>query len=115
MNLLAAKTISRKQEFAVYESLGMSRSQLKQMVLLEGILYAALMAVIILPVSTLFEYFIMPGIIENMGSWVMVYTFTLIPVALLLPLIAVVSVAVPILCLRFITRGSIIQRLHVIE
>lgn len=48
MNLLAAKALSRKQEFAVYESLGMSRSQLKRLVFLEGVLYGALMAVVIM-------------------------------------------------------------------
>lgn len=115
MNLLAAKALSRKQEFAVYESLGMSRSQLKRLVFLEGILYGALMAVVIIPVTVLFEYFVMPGVIENIGSWAMVYTFTLMPMGIIVPLIAVCSIAVPMLCLHLITRGSIIQRMHVIE
>ncbi len=115
MNLLAAKALSRKQEFAVYESLGMSRSQLKRLVFLEGILYEALMAVVIIPVTVLFEFFVMPGVIENIGSWAMVYTFTLMPMGIIVPLIAVCSIAVPMLCLHLITRGSIIQRMHVIE
>ena len=46
VNMLVVKTVSRKGEFAVYESLGMTRAQLRQLMLLEGGLHAAAMALV---------------------------------------------------------------------
>ena len=43
INMLVIKTVSRKGEFAVYESLGMTRTQLRTLLLLEGIFHAGLM------------------------------------------------------------------------
>src|SRR5699024_1711912 len=45
-NLLVAKVFARRQEFAVYQSLGMTGEQLKKLMILEGILYSILMALV---------------------------------------------------------------------
>ena len=83
-NLLAAKAVSRKQEFAVYESLGMTGRQLARLLALEGLLYAALCILIVGPPTLLFTCFVMPDVVNNY-SWASAYTFSLAPLCIILP------------------------------
>ena len=115
VNLLVAKTVCRKQEFAVYQSLGMTRGQLRLLLLLEGGLHGLIMLLVLCPLTALFARFIMPGVIEGIGAWAMVYTFSLTPLWLSLPVILVLAAGVPLLCLHFVTRGTIRERLGGME
>ena len=115
VNMLVVKTVSRRNEFAVYESLGMTQSQLRRLMMLEGVFHAVLMAVVLVPVTVLFAWFVMPSVVEAMGSWCAVYTFSLLPLWLVLPVILLLAILVPLACLRFITRGSITQRMRRVE
>ena len=56
----------------------------------------------------------MPGYIADL-SWVAVYTFDVRPLWITLPVILTVALITPLLCLRFITKGTIQQRLGVTE
>ncbi|OUP84161.1 hypothetical protein B5F07_08470 [Lachnoclostridium sp. An169] len=115
LNMLVSKTISRRKEFAVYESLGMTREQLRLLLLKEGLLHGAVMAVFVGPLTVLFCMYVMPAVISNMRSWVSVYTFSLAPLVFVLLAVLVLSVAVPSACLHFVTRGSINERMHIME
>lgn len=107
--------LQRTFNIAVYESLGMTQSQLRHLMMLEGVFHAFLMAVVLVPVTLLFAWFVMPGIVEAMGSWCAVYTFSLLPLWLVLPVILLLAIIVPLACLLFITRGSITQRMRRVE
>ena len=109
-NLLAAKAVSRKQEFAVYESLGMTGRQLTCLLALEGLLYAALCFLVVGPPTLLFTCFVMPDVVNNY-SWASAYTFSLAPLCIILPIILFLSLAVSLLCLHFLRKGSIRQRM----
>lgn len=111
LNLLAVKTISRRREFAVYQSLGMTLAQLRRLVLLEGLFYALAMAAVLVPVSVGFALAVMPGVIADF-SWVAVYHFTVAPLWAALLALAVLALATPPACLRFVTRGTIQERLR---
>lgn len=115
VNMLVVKTVSRRNEFAVYESLGMTQSQLRRLMVLEGAFHAVLMAVVLVPAAVVFAWFVMPGVVETMGSWCTVYTFSLLPLWLVLPVILLLAILVPLACLRFITKGSITQRMRRVE
>lgn len=112
INMLVIKTVSRKGEFAVYESLGMTRTQLQKLLLLEGIFHAGLMLVILVPATTFFDRFLMPKVVEAAGSWSMVYTCSFLPLWSFAAALAVLAVTVPVLCLRFITKGSLTERMR---
>ena len=114
-NMLIIKAVNRRREFAVYESLGMTHSQLQTLLLLEGVFHAALMFLATGPLTFLFARFVMPSVIEGIGSWCMVYTFSVTPLALTLAGVLVLSAAVPLGCLHFISRGSITERLRTAE
>lgn len=114
LNLLVTRAVSRRQEFAVYQSLGMTLAQLRRLVLLEGAFYAAAAAVVLVPVTAAFSLAVMPGIVENL-SWVSVYQFDLTPLWIMLALILAAALLTPLACLRFVTKGTIRQRLGTTE
>ena len=112
INMLVIKTVSRKGEFAVYESLGMTRTQLQKLLLLEGIFHAGLMLMILIPVTTIFDRFLMPKVVEAAGSWSMVYTCSFLPLWIFSVILGILAVAVPLLCLHFLTKGSLTERMR---
>ena len=112
INMLVIKTVSRKGEFAVYESLGMTRTQLQKLLLLEGIFHAGLMLMILVPVTTIFDRFLMPKVVEAAGSWSMVYTCSFLPLWIFSVILGILAVAVPLLCLHFLTKGSLTERMR---
>ena len=114
-NMLVTKTMVRKKEFAVYQSLGMTNRQLQWLLLTEGLLHAALLTVILLPVTFLVTWFGMPVVFSQLNTWCMTYHYTLAPLWLALPLMLLLAVAVPLMCCRFIEKGSITERLRIVE
>lgn len=114
-NILVIKTISRKWEFAIYESLGMTNIQLRCLILLEGIFHAILVFVLLVPVVIFFSAAVMPAVVEAIGSWCTVYRFSLLPLWGVLLMILLLAVTVPFICLRFITKGSLTERMRYIE
>lgn len=111
LNLLVAKVFSRRKEFAVYQSLGMTKAQLRRLVVTEGVFYAVLMAAVLIPVTVLFARLALPGYVEAQ-TWVSVYTFSLTPLWAALLVILIFSVGTPWVCLNFITKGSVQERMR---
>lgn len=111
-NMLVVKTVSRKSEFAVYESLGMTSAQLRRLLLLEGIFHAVLVILLPAPAIVCLLAAVMPAVVDAMGSWCTAYQFSLLPLWIMLPVILLLAVAIPLLCLRFITKGSLTGRMR---
>lgn len=114
-NMLAVKTIRRKSEFAVYQSLGMTTGQLRCLMILEGVFHAVLMLVLLVPTVVCFSAAVMPAVVAAMESWCTVYRFSLLPLWLLVPLLLLLSLTIPLICLRFITKGSLTGRMRQTE
>ena len=112
INMLVIKTVSRKGEFAVYESLGMTRTQLQKLLFLEGVFHAGLMLVTLVPATTIFDRFLMPKVVEAAGSWSMVYTCSFLPLWIFSVILGILAAAVPLLCLHFLTKGSLTERMR---
>ena len=113
-NLLVSKTVSRRKEFAVYQSLGMTLGQLRRLVLLEGAFSALAMAAVLVPVTLAFAALVMPGVIADL-SWVSFYIFDVTPLWVILPVITALALLTPLACLRSLTKGTIQQRLGAVE
>ena len=114
VNLMVTKTVSRRKEFAVYQSLGMTLGQLRRLVLLEGAFSALLLAVVLVPVTIAFAALVMPDYIANL-SWVSVYTFDVTPLWIILPVAVALALLTPLICLHLITRDTIQERLRTVE
>ena len=103
----------RKKEFAVYQSLGMTSRQLQWLLLTEGLLHASILTVVLLPVTFLVTWFGMPAVFSQLNTWCMTYHYTLAPLWAALPLMLLLAMAVPLMCCRFIEKGSITERLRI--
>ncbi len=113
-NMLVTKTMVRRKEFAVYQSLGMTSGQLRWLLLTEGLLHGVLLTVILLPVTFSVTWFGMPMVFSRLNTWCMTYHYTLAPLWAALPLMLFLAVAVPLMCCRFIEKGSITERLRIV-
>ena len=114
VNLLVSRTVSRRREFAVYQSLGMTLGQLRRLMLLEGAFCALTMTAVLVPATIAFAALVMPGIIADL-SWVAVYTFDVSPLWAALPVIIALALLIPLACLRYVTKGAIQKRLGTVE
>ena len=111
-NTMITSMISRRVEFAMLESIGMTKSQQKKMIIYEGLYYIALTSIVIIPVG-LITSFIAPMMLPIAGGFNLISY--LISVLLSLILISVLIISVSLIGYRCISKESLIERLRVVE
>lgn len=109
-NTMMTSLISRKVEFAMLESMGMTKAQLKKMLAFEGLYYAGFTTLFSILGSILISLIIS----NTLGKvlWILDYTFTLNPLFTLLPLIFIFAISLPLIIYPLINRNSIIDNLR---
>lgn len=110
VNTMAASILSRKQEFAALEAVGMTGKQLKTMLCTEGIYYAAGTMVIAVLVSVILNLTVLRGL-EN-AFFFFKNHFTLLPLVLCIVPLLLVVLAVPVLGYHNIRRQSVMERMR---
>lgn len=110
LNTMAASILSRKQEFAALEAVGMTGKQLKTMLCTEGIYYAAGTLVIALFASVILNLTVLKGLEETLFFFK--NHFTLLPLALCIVPLLLVVLMVPILGYQNIRRQSVVERMR---
>lgn len=113
IDTLITTILTRRHEFATMQSIGMTRRQLTKMMVCESVLYALLANLLGVVLSVLLNLTLVRGILGSM--WMFTFHFTLLPALAVSVVLLGVSVAVPVLALRFFHRGSIIEQLRVAE
>lgn len=112
-NAILTGIITRKREFAVLQSIGMTGRQLKTTLVYEGLLYAmgAVAAALVLTVG------LSPLLGKALGSmfWFLTYRFTVVPILLVAPAFALLGVLVPLGVYRSAARRTIVERLREAE
>ena len=112
-NAILTGIITRKREFAVLQSIGMTGRQLKTTLVYEGLLYAlgAVAAALVLTVG------LSPLLGKALGSmfWFLTYRFTAVPILLVAPAFALLGVLVPLGVYRSAARRTIVERLREAE
>lgn len=109
INSMVTAIVSRKQEFAMIQSVGMSKAQLKKMLISEGLNYALL---------TLAASYIISALAVGIGVRSMVeggfttFHFTLMPLLALTPVLLLLAVIIPILCFKNLEEKSLVERLR---
>lgn len=103
--------MSRRYEFAVLQSIGMTGKQLRSMLIYEGLLYAAYAILLSIVLSIIIEP-IAGRMLENM-FWFYSYRFTLKGIFITAPVFLAAGAVLPALLYRGISRRSIIERLRV--
>lgn len=110
-NSIMTSMMSRRYEFAVLQSIGMTGKQLRSMLIYEGLLYAAYAILLSIVLSIIIEP-IAGRMLENM-FWFYSYRFTLKGIFITAPVFLAAGAVLPALLYRGISRRSIIERLRV--
>lgn len=112
-NAVLTGIISRKREFAVLQSIGMTGKQLKQMLVCEGLLYAMLAIVASMMIILLSSQLIGPTLEEML--WFFTYHFTLLPVVVIAPLFIGLGCVIPLGVYYGMAKMTIVERLREME
>lgn len=109
-NAIMTGILSRRREFAVLQSVGMTNRQLKSMLIYEGLFYAfgSVSAALILSL-------ILGPLFGNMlGNifWFCNYQFTIAPVLFTIPIFALLGWLIPSVLYRQTARQSVVERLR---
>lgn len=113
VNAMLTSIFSRRREFAMLQSIGMTRRQLRRMLIWEGLFISGI---------TLAASYALSGVVVGVGvramvasDWTATFHFTLWPLAICTPVLLAFAVLIPLLCAHNIERQSIIERLRMTE
>lgn len=110
LNAILTGILTRKREFAMLQSIGMTGRQLKRMLMVEGVLYAVSAIVFSLVLSLVFGP-MAANVLETV-FWFFSYHLSLTPILLLTPLFVLLGMAVPVLVYRAAAKSTIVERLR---
>ena len=110
LNAVLTSIFTRRREFAVLQSIGMTGRQLKKMLMCEGLIYSGLA----IAASAVFAVASGPMLGEVMGSmfWFFSYRPTFLPILCMLPVFALLGAGLPLLLYRVIAKQSIVERIR---
>lgn len=113
LNAVLTSILTRRREFAVLQSVGMTGRQLKMMLIWEGLLYALFS----IAVSLLIGLATAPLLSAALTSvfWFFTARFSLLPVAAITPVFLILGVALPLISYRAVSKQSIVERLRIAE
>lgn len=109
INSMVTAIVSRKKEFAMIQSVGMTKRQLRKMLICEGLDYAAITLIVSYIVSTLAVGIGVRAMTANEFS---TFHFTLMPLMICTPILLVFAVLIPFLCFKNLEKQSIVERLR---
>ena len=114
VNTLITNILSKKQELAMLESIGMSRRQIRQMVLGEGMLLAAGNLLITLTIGTAAGYLICWAF-GKLGVHYMIYQFPVFYVLAYAVILLLVPYLISKIALRSFEKETLVERLREAE
>lgn len=110
VNTMVTSVWSRKREFAMMEAVGMTGSQLKQMLFFEGGYYALWTGVVSLVLGTVLNVTVVRaiGTESPMFSW----EFSLWGIAICLPFLIAIVLVVPAMCYKRMNQSVLVERMR---
>lgn len=113
LNVTLTGIITRKRELAVLQSVGMTGSQLKKMLVFEGLIYA-LGSILFALLLTIITGPLLSSVLENM-FWFFSYHFTIVPIMVLVPIFILLGILLPLAVYHQVVKKSIVERLRDVE
>ncbi len=113
INAVLTSIMTRRREFAMLQSIGMTGKQLKKMLVFEGLFYSIVSILVSLVISVLIGYIALKPI-ENI-MWFFTFRLNIMPIVILLPVFLVIGIIIPLLSYRMTNRKSIVERLREAE
>lgn len=108
INSMVTAIISRRREFAMLQSVGMTKRQLRRMLMFEGLDYAVSTLAIAFTVSSIAVGLVLPAI----GAAYSTFRFTLLPLFVCTPILLAFAVIVPFICFKNLEKLSLVERLR---
>lgn len=109
VNSMVTAIVSRKREFAMIQSIGMTKKQLCKMLVFEGIFYAVITLAVSYLLSSLAVGVVIRGI--TAGGFT-TFRFTLLPLNICAPLLLGFAALIPLVCFKNLEKQSIVERLR---
>ena len=113
VNSMLTAIFSRQKEFAMLQSIGMTRRQLRNMLIGEGLYYAGI---------TLALSYVLSALVVGVGvrllvagDWTATFHFTLLPLVICTPILLAFAVLIPVCCFKNIEKQSIVERLRAVD
>lgn len=113
INAHLTSIFSRRKEFAMLQSIGMTKKQLRHMLMFEGSYYALGTCVI----AFIFNIIISLSIVRISCNqmWFLSYHFMIWPLLSIMPALLLISILIPCVTYKLTGKQSIIERLREIE
>lgn len=118
INTQATMTLARTKEFAIFQSMGMSRRKIFQTILWECLCYVLISSVIAVTVGCLYSLTILKMSIRQellSTGWVMTYRFTLFPLPILVLVGLITAVLLAVFCFCRSEKKSVVERIRQME
>ena len=101
--------ITRKREFAMIQSIGMTKRQLRKMLMFEGLYYAGMTLLASYVLGSLTVGVIVRALVAGGYS---TFHFTLLPLVICTPILIVFAIVIPYICFKNLEKQSIVKRLR---
>lgn len=106
-NVIVTNILSRRREFAMLRSIGMTKKQINKMVTLEGFYYGAVTSIVVLILGTPLIYLGVNLFAQGLDYFT--YKFTILPLIICIPILFLVFMLLPKCILKKINKESIIE------
>lgn len=110
INAIVTAILSRRREFAMLQSIGMTGRQLLQTLIWEGIIYIGISCVIGFAAGSVLSWAVLRAL--NRVILFFEYRFQILPFLVILPVLLLAAVLTPILACRDVKQKSIVERLR---
>lgn len=111
MNTLITNIVTRKQELAMLESIGMSKSQIRKMLLGESLLLVIATVGVTLTIGTLCGYFLC-NILYNNGMYYMSFKFPTVFTVAYVVVLTIVPLIITIASMKSFSKEALVERLR---
>ena len=113
LNAVLTGIMTRKREFAVLQSVGMTGKQLNQMLITEGMVFAGSSVVITL-ILTIVMGPVASSVLEGM-FWFFSYHLTVAPIFVVAPVFLLLGAVIPLGSYHYVMKRSVVERLREAE
>ena len=110
-NTMVTSIIVRSRELAMLEAVGMTGGQQKKRLMKEGFTYFIWTMLVSVVISSIMNVTVIKFLAAEFGMFV--WRFTLMPLAVCLPLILILIIIIPVIAYNRLSKRSVIDRLRV--
>jgi len=109
-NTVVAGIIARKNEIAVLQAIGMTGKQVKEMLMIEGMIYTLGSGLLALILSILFIPAV-NGVANNIFDMYSAH-FSITPILIFIPIMILLGVSVPLMSYKGLSKASVVERIR---